>query len=247
MPTADNIIVGGARVFLGPADADGSGFTDDTGAAGTFKGTSSDTAVSCITGYKSGATAGEKLKGLYAYVSPEAFKEVGFTSEGFDLSFEPEFNDVEVDQLLDSAILFKTKQKVSAKTSLTEATLVNLARAIGQKDNEDVVANNPGVVVGGSTTPGTWEEIGDSKTLGITGGSLGSFPQEKSLIAVANGPRNLLATKSTERVFEAYRAISVESVGVAVKRNEVTSFPVSFRCLPGTNGRYMKIADRVYG
>jgi hypothetical protein len=245
MPTANNIIVGGARVFVGPADADGAGFLDDDVAAGYFRGTNADALVSTIEGFKSGATGGTLLKGLYAYpAATNTFKEVGFTSEGFDLSFEPEFNDVEVDQLLDSAILFKTKQKVSAKTSLTEATLVNLARAIGQKDSEGVAATD-GVVMSG-TVAATWDEPGDAKTLGITGGSLGSFPQEKSLIAVANGPRTA-GTKTVERIFEAYRAISVESVGVAVKRNEVTSFPVSFRCLPGTNGRYMKIVDRIYG
>jgi hypothetical protein len=244
MPSANNIIVGGARVFLGPADPTGAaGYTDATGLNGFFAtGTSLLATKSVIDGFNTGSS--ETAKGLSGFASA-AFKEVGFTSEGIDLSFEPEFNDVEVDQLLDSAILFKVKQKVSFKTSLTEATLVNLARAIGQKDNEDIAANNPGVVVGGATTPGTWNDIGDTKTLGITGGSLGSFPQEKTIIAVANGPR--VTGKTVERIFEGYRAISVESVGVAVKRNEVTSFPVSFRCLPGTNGRYMKIADRVYG
>jgi stage V sporulation protein SpoVS len=239
MPTANNIIVGGARVFLGPADADGVGYTDDA-TLFTVSAALMPVGVSCITGFSGGNVA----HGLAAYAT-SGFKEVGFTSDGFDLSFEPEFNDVEVDQLLDSAILFKTKQKVNAKTSLTEATLVNLARAIGQKDTEGVSASD-GVVVAGASVPGTWNEVGDTKTLGITGGALGSFPQEKTLVAVANGPRSV-AGKTVERVFEAYRAISVESVGIAVKRNEVTSFPVSFRCLPGTNGRYMKIADRVYG
>jgi hypothetical protein len=238
MPTANNIIVGGARVFVGNAAPSGVGYTDDSaqfvGPAATVP-----TGSSAIVGY----SGGNVLHGLAGYTAG-AFKEVGFTSDGFDLSFEPEYNDVEVDQLLDSAILFKTRQKVNAKTSLTEATLVNLARAIGQKDTEGTAATD-GVVLGG-TVAATWDEPGDTKTLGITGGALGSFPQEKGLIAVANGPRSV-AGKTVERVFEAYRAISVESVGVAVKRNEVTSFPVSFRCLPGTNGRYMKIADRVYG
>lgn len=240
MPTANNIIVGGARVFLGNSAAAGTGYTDNAGYFTTTGATLLAT-KSCIEGYDTGGTV---TNGLAGY-STGAFKEVGFTSDGFDLSFEPEFNDVEVDQLLDSAILFKTKQKVSAKTSFTEATLVNLARAIGQKDTEGTAATD-GVVLAGATVPSTWNEAGDTKTLGITGGALGSFPQEKGLIAVANGPR-AVAGKTVERVFEAYRAISVESVGVAVKRNEVTTFPVSFRCLPGTNGRYMKIADRVYG
>jgi hypothetical protein len=245
MPSANNIIVGGARVFIGPADATGAaGYTDATAVNGFFAtGTSLSATKSVVDGFNTGSL--ETAKGLSGYAA-SAFKEVGFTSDGFDLSFEPEFNDVEVDQLLDSAILFKTKQKVSAKTTLTEATLVNLARAIGQKDTEGTNATD-GVVLAGATVPGTWNEVGDTKTLGITGGALGSFPQEKTIVAVANGPRTVTANKTVERIFEAYRAISVESVGVAVKRNEVTTFPVSFRCLPGTNGRYMKIADRVYG
>src|SRR6478735_6725436 len=231
MPTADNIVVGGARVFIGPASAAGSAFTDSVAANQYFvTGTNLLATESVVQGYNSGGTA---TRGLAGY-STSAFKEVGFTTEGIDLSFEPEFSDVEVDQLLDSAILFKTKQKVTFKTSLAEATLQNLARAIGQLDTEGVAGGNPGVV----TSDATWgDTAGDTRTLGIRGGSLGDFPQERGIVAVANGPR--VTGKTTERVFEAYRAISVESVGVAVKRNEVTSFPVSFRCLPGTNGRYM--------
>jgi stage V sporulation protein SpoVS len=238
MPTADNIIVGGARVFIGASDADGSGYTDSA-AYFTTTGATLLATKSVTEGFNAGGTAANGLAGY----ATSAFKEVGFTTEGIDLSFEPEFSDVEVDQLLDSAILFKTSQKVNFKTSLAEATLVNLARAIGQLDTEGVSGGNPGVV----TSDATWgDTAGDTRTLGIKGGSLGDFPAEKSIVAVANGPRSV-AGKTVERVFEAYRAISVESVGVAVKRNEVTSFPVSFRCLPATNGRYMKIADRVYG
>jgi len=243
MPSANNIIVGGARVFLGPADATGAaGYTDATGLNGYFAtGTNLLATKSVVDGFNTGSS--ETAKGLSGFAT-SGFKEVGFTTDGIDLSFEPEFNDVEVDQLLDSAILFKTKQKVTFKTSLAEATLVNLARAIGQKDDESNTVG-AGVYVNGATAPATWNEVGDTKTLGITGGALGSFPQEKTIVAVANGPR--VSGKTVERIFEGYRAISVESVGVAVKRNEVTTFPVSFRCLPGTNGRYMKIADRVYG
>lgn len=220
MASVNNIIVGGARVYVGPAvpNASSGGFIGSTDM--TIAGGTQDTG-------KSVTADGE---GLSTYGATE----IGYTSDGIDLNFEPEYLDVEVDQLLDSAILFKTSQKVSFGTTLTEATLQNLARALGRPDSD-------------VNTDDGWSDAGDEAVLGLRGGGLGDFPAERGLIAVANGPRGLVANKSTERIFEAFRAISVESVGVPIKRNEVTSFPVTFRCLPESGGAYMKIADRVFG
>ena len=246
MADIKNIIVGGARVYTTGAVEDFDSTTGtqiDNGFLSNTEGTSTSPWPSFATGNANagfsvadtGATGG--IFGGYTG-NGVAVTEVGFTSEGIDLSFEPEYSDVEVDQLLDSAILFKNSQRVSFGTTLTEASLENLARAIGQVDaTGTTLAAQDGVVDSGSGP-------GSTRTLGIQGGSLGSFPQEKSLLAVANGPRNTAGV--SERIFEAYRAISVESVGVAVKRNEVTAFPVSFRCLPEVNGGYMRIADRIY-
>lgn len=207
MATANNIIVGGAQIYAGTAVTTGLGFID--GAAWTPL-----TAAQSVT------------TGL------GAFTDLGYTSNGIDLNIEPEYQDVQVDQALDAAILFKTSQRVSFATTLTETTLQNLARAVGQPTSDvDVLSG--------------FNAAGEENTLTIKGGSLGSFPSEISLVAVANGPR--VAALKGERVFEAFRAISVEAVSMAVKRNETTQFPVSFRCLPQTDstGAYMKIADRL--
>jgi len=234
MADIKNIIVGGAKVYVTGSvetfDADlNSGFIGNGGTTPPWSlyengGADATKSVTDTTG-----TAGA-FGGYLGGANTVAVTEIGYTSEGIDLSFEPEYSDVEVDQLLDSAILFKNSQRVSFGTTLTEATLENLARAIGQAET---IVDNDG-----------YNAAGEVRELGITGGALGSFPQEKGLIAVANGPR--VTGFVSERIFEAYRAISVESVGVAIKRNEVTAFPVTFRCLPESGGGYMRIADRIY-
>jgi hypothetical protein len=216
MAEVKNIIVGGAKVFIGAASSDDTAFIGDA-ATYTVGGADSVTNAQSVAG-----VAGKGVQKNYT--------EIGFTTDGIDLSIEPEYSDVEVDQLLDSAILFKTSQKVSFGTTLAEGTLVNLARAIGQADSTVTDASG-------------YDAAGETKVLGIRGGSLGEFPSERGIVAVANGPRH--ATLRSERVFEVFRAISVESVGVSVKRNEVTAFPVTFRCLPA-GSTYMKIADRLY-
>jgi hypothetical protein len=167
------------------------------------------------------------------------FASVGYTSEGLDITFEPDYLDVEVDTLLDSAALFKTRQRVTIATSFTEATLENLAFVLGQKT---------------STVSGAQAAAGDVKSITIDGGSLGSAPEERAFLAIGPGPRDVGAgagtSQAVERIYYAPRVISVESVSVAVKRNEATMFPVTFRCLPdsGASGaEYGKVVDRLYG
>lgn len=187
------------------------------------KGTAFPTAPAATASYKTG------LGGLTA---------VGYTSEGLDITFEPDYLDVEVDTLLDSAALFKTKQRVTIATSFTEATLDNLAFVLGQK---------------ASTVSGNQAASGDVKSITIDGGALGSAPEERAFVAVGPSSRDagtVSATEFTERIYYAPRVISVESVGVAVKRNEATMFPVTFRCLPDSNqvgAEYGRVVDRIYG
>jgi len=65
------------------------------------------------------------------------WRDVGYTNNGFEISYEPGYNDVMVDQLLDAARLFKSTLKVMLKTELTEGSLENVQLAFGQ--NEDAV------------------------------------------------------------------------------------------------------------
>lgn len=64
--------------------------------------------------------------------------DLGGTKEGITVNFETEWSPLTVDQVLDEIGATKTGRKVSVVTSLAEATLENLARAI----------NNPAPVAG---------------------------------------------------------------------------------------------------
>lgn len=199
-----NIIVGAARIFLGKTEGSVASLpTEDL--------------------TKSFAT-------VLQTTGAATWDEVGLTSEGLEVAFEPEYLDVEVDQLLDSAGLFKMRMRVTVRTSFTEATLANLAKALGQRSTT-VVGND----------------------LKLPGGSLGEFPVERSFAAVGNGPRNdtLTAnnTKTPERVYYARRAISVEAVTHSLKRDAATVYPVAFRLLPDTSytgSEYGLIRDRAW-
>lgn len=203
--TTNNIIVGAAQIFLGK----NTGITPATAVSGSTK--YADTVEGDTTNWAN----------------------VGFTSDGLELSYEPDYLDVEVDQLLDSAALFQTALKVSLKTTFTEATLENLARAMAFKTSG--VSSTEGGLVG--TAP--------DQTLKLGGSALGAFPLERSLIAVGPSPRQ--TTGTTERRYYARRVLSVEAVSHKLSRNEVTSFPVSFRLLPDptyTGQEYGVIVDR---
>lgn len=157
-----------------------------------------------------------------------AWRPVGFTQEGLEISYEPDYGDVEVDQLLDSAVVFKQSMRVSLNTTLAQATLYNLMVAWGQ-------------------SPTTLTSDASGVELDIAAGELGEAPFERSFIAVGNGPRGLLGGSNqqySERVYFAYRTLNVEQSTHSMKRNENTGIPVAFRALPGNDGLYGKIKDR---
>jgi hypothetical protein len=167
---------------------------------------------------------------------------VGFTSNGLELSFEPDFGEVKVDQLLDVAKLFKQGMKVTLKTSFAEATLENLLIAIAATNaiEDHIEGTSPGTTVG--------------KELELIAGELGAYPVERGIIAVgaAADPATLgsdatgAGIDQAQRVYVAYRALSIESVNVSAKRDEATMFEVNFRLLPDDLGAYGKIIDRTF-
>lgn len=148
------------------------------------------------------------------------FRNVGYTSNGLEMQFQPDFGEVQVDQQLDVAKLFKQGMQVNMNTTLAEATLENLVLAIAAKD-EDLV----------------------SGTLTLKAGDLGDAPIERGIVAIGPGPQ----TAPTERVYAAYRALSMDSVTISAKRDEASQFEVSFRLLPDNDGVYGKIIDRAVG
>lgn len=165
-------------------------------------------------------------------VSDESdFVNIGYTSNGLEVSFEPDFGEVSVDQVLDVAKLYKQGMKVSAKTSFAEATLENLLVALAYADTELTGTK--------STSAG--------QALNLSAGDIGECPVERGLVAVGPGTGDCSVSDKVERVYVAYRALSIDSVTVSAKRDEPTAFEVSFRLLPeDTTGSYGKIIDRTW-
>lgn len=145
------------------------------------------------------------------------FKDVGLTQEGVEVQYQPDFGEVEVDQLLDAAKLFKQRMTVSVATTFAEATLDNLLTVWAQG-------------TGTKFTGTAGEEVR------MSGGSLGEAPIEKCLMFVGNAPNT--ATNYKQRVYLATRALSVEASSSALRRSEATVFPVTFRLLPDTLASY---------
>ena len=196
--TSANIIVGAAALF--------------TYEAGTL--TDAD-----LPAYATGTSFKETLS------NDADFRNVGYTSNGLELQFQPDFGEVQVDQVLDVAKLYKQGMQVNLNTTFAESTLENLLFSLAGKDSDlSTVAGNP--------------------TLNLSAGDIGECPVERGLVAVGPGTGDCAVGSSLERIYVAYRALSIESVTVSAKRDEATMFEVSFRLLPNDSASYGKIVDR---
>ena len=165
-------------------------------------------------------------------------RNVGYTMNGLELQFQPDFGEVQVDQVLDVAKLYKQGMQVNLATAFAEATLENLLVAIASPANKltkDVKMDNP--LEAGTTN--------FADVLELTAGDIGECPVERGLVAVGPGTGDCAAGSTIERIYVAYRALSIENVTVSAKRDEPSMFEVSFRLLPANNGSYGKIVDRL--
>ena len=206
-----------------------------------------------------------------------AWTNVGFTQNGMELTITPDFGEVEVDQLLDSAKIFKQGMQVMLSTTFAEATLENLLYAIAASPNDlngglaEIAGGLPDSYSGIRATPdpaapgvvvaGAEDEVSGVNTLGhyvpgvgpdsldileINAGSLGECPIERALCAVGPGTGDCAAGSEIERVYAAFRALSMDAVTVSVSRDSASTFDVNFRLLPANNGSYGRIIDRTY-
>ena len=178
---------------------------------------------------------------IASFDAAESFKEtlsddtdytnIGYTMNGLELQFQPDFGEVQVDQVLDVAKLYKQGMQVNLATAFAEATLENLLLALAYNDNQ--LSGNA------STSAG--------KVLNLSAGEIGECPVERGIVAVGPGTGDCEASDTVERVYTAYRALSIENVTVSAKRDEPSMFEVSFRLLPeDTSGSYGKIVDRTW-
>lgn len=182
-----------------------------------------------------------------------AWRNVGFTSDGVEYTNTPDYGEVEVDQLLDTAKMFKMKMSASVKTTLAEATLENLVLVWAQGGTSLRYAGNTETVdVTGRTVDATKDFAGvtvpaDELVLGQEAGALGVEPVERQLAFVGGSPRTHTTNKKRERIYHLRRALSVEASTHSLKRNEATLFPVTFRLLPAevSGAEYGTIRDRV--
>jgi hypothetical protein len=202
-----NIIVGAAALF-------------------TFEGELTDADLPSLT---SGSNETTSLRDLLE--DDADFTNVGYTSNGLEITFQPDFGEVQVDQVLDAAKLYKQGMTVNLNTSFAEATLENLLVSIAGSTND--------------LTTGSGNALSAQKTLNMASGNIGECPLERGLVAVGPGTGDCDLGSTRERVYVAYRALSIENVTVSAKRNEPSMFDVSFRLLPNSNGSYGKIIDRV--
>ena len=159
------------------------------------------------------------------------YTNVGYTMNGLELQFQPDFGEVQVDQILDVAKLYKQGMQVNLATAFAEATLENLLLALAYSDSK----------LTGSKSGSA------GQTLDLSAGDIGECPVERGIVAVGPGTGDCADSAYVERIYSAYRALSIENVTVSAKRDEASMFEVSFRLLPEDGGSYGKIVDRTWG
>lgn len=252
---ANNIVVGAAALFVGGI----TNLVDSTSYNYGIAAPGLDPAK--VPAFVAGTSYKDTLAN-----SPALWRNVGYTNNGLELTFNPTFGDVTVDQLLDVAKLYKSGMQVTLKTSLAEATLENLLFALAQRGSVARYAVSSALTVSTTITyaPNTATETGTflgvlstntDTYIDLFAGDLGDYPVERSLIAVgaatvgtgASGNTTGVAINDqTERVYIAYRVVNIANVSVSAKRDAATMFDVEFRLLPDTNGAYGKIVDRTF-
>ena len=202
-----------------PAFASGLSYTDSLNDIETTAAATDGTA-------RSGSTPSSQ-KGAF-------YRNVGYTNNGLQVTYNPSYGSVTVDQLLDSAKLFKETMEVMIATEMAEGTLENVLAVFGQR-SETLASSGTGA--------------NSTKKLGLAGGALGEAPTERQLIAVGQAPTSQ-AAPSTERVYYARRVLSVQQSQFSLARSAASTFPVTFRLLPSGDSahvgqEYGFIVDRV--
>ena len=120
---AKNILVGASPLFISNFDVTSSNYVENaepgTTAAGAF-------------------VTGESYTNTLNAITPGstfAYRNVGFTNNGLQITYNPTYDAVTVDQLLDTAKLFKSAMEVMIATEMSEGTLENVLVVFGQADD----------------------------------------------------------------------------------------------------------------
>jgi hypothetical protein len=231
---ARNILVGASPLYLSKKDS-----TDNTYAAVLPEGSNVTAGTSVLNDNKTD---------LRNATLSAAYRNVGYTNNGLQITYNPTFDSVTVDQLLDTAKLFKSAMEVMIATEMSEGTLENVLAVFGQ-------ASDGTSTIDADNTLTTYDATAKKQELGLSAGALGVQPTERQLIAVGQAPTALgtfdgssTANTKSERVYYARRVLSVQQSQFSLARNTPTTFPVTFRLLPDAQyagAEYGKIIDRV--
>jgi hypothetical protein len=244
---ARNILVGASPLFLSVEDSTTSGYVENlvpgTSVSGAvarnktvpaFKNGTAGSGTPVV-GYVAGESYITTLNGVdvdnatSSATTGAAYRNVGFTNNGLQITYNPSYGSVTVDQLLDTAKLFKETMEVMIATEMAEGTLENVLAVFGQSQST-LTANG--------------------KQLGLAAGALGEAPVERQLVAIGQAPTTAESSK-TERVYYARRVLSVQQSQFSLARNAASTFPVTFRLLPSgasadAGAEYGTIVDRTW-
>jgi hypothetical protein len=229
---AKNILVGASPLFLSNIDINDADYI-----------TNAEPGIAIVAGagtvgvpaFASGVSYTTTLNNVDQEAGKFGYRNVGFTNNGLQITYNPTYDSVTVDQLLDTAKLFKSAMEVMIATEMSEGTLENVVAVFGQ--NSSTLGNYSGDV-----TP----TVTKKRELGLAGGALGEQPTERQLIAVGLAPT--ADHTSMERIYYARRVLSVQQSQFSLARTTPTTFPVTFRLLPDADQagtEYGKIIDRV--
>ena len=226
---AKNILVGASPLFISNLDITSADYLEnqEPGATGDYA-------------FQSGVSYTNTLNAIDQVAGEFGYRNVGYTNNGLQVTYNPSYGSVTVDQLLDTAKLFKESMEVMIATEMAEGTLENVIAVFGQRSTggSTISANN--------TLASTGSGLTATDKLGLAGGALGEAPTERQLVAVGQAPTS--EAPSTERVYYARRVLSVQQSQFSLARNAASTFPVTFRLLPDGSKQgqeYGFIVDRV--
>lgn len=237
---AKNILVGASPLFISNIDVTTSGYVDNAEAGVLHPALATGAAIQ-VPAFKAptALVEGESYTDTLNAIDAEAFaagdpkkfayRNVGYTNNGLQVTYNPSYGSVTVDQLLDTAKLFKESMEVMIATEMAEGTLQNILTVFGQ-------------------SAGTLNDGATVDKLGLAGGALGEAPTERQLIAVGQAPTSGSGVTKAERVYYARRVLSVQQSQFSLARNAASTFPVTFRLLPDgskSGQEYGFIVDRV--
>ncbi len=177
---AKNILVGASPLFISNLDVTSAGYVENF-APGEQGSTAP--AFSAPTTTVDGKSYTDTLNEVTASTTPAFYyRNVGYTNNGLQVTYNPSYGSVTVDQLLDTAKLFKESMEVMIATEMAEGTLENVLTVFGQSSS--------------TLTPGSTVD-----KLGIAGGALGEAPTERQLVAVGQAPTSGAGVTKAERVY----------------------------------------------